>query len=104
MLGRSSDCGTRSLDTRKNQNVNAEDTSAQGTAVTVLVNELNVRLGPGTNYSAAIKTNSPRIALLRNNDSAAKEALESARWTVYSLEDLLSDEDFESFCTLFIAP
>ncbi len=35
----------------------AEDTSAQGTQVTILVNELNVRLGPGTNYSAAGQLN-----------------------------------------------
>lgn len=53
----------------------------------------------GTSYSVAIKTYSPKIALLRCNDPAAKEALESARWTVYSLNDLLSDEAFDNFCT-----
>lgn len=58
----------------------------------------------GTSYSVAIKTNSPKIALLRHNDSVAKEALESARWTVYSLDDLLSDEAFTNFCTLYTTP
>lgn len=58
----------------------------------------------GTSYGVAIKTTAPRVALLRQNDSAAKEALESARWTVYSLEDLLSDEAFDNFCAIFTTP
>lgn len=58
----------------------------------------------GTNYSVAIKTSSPKIAVLRRNDPAAKEALESARWMVYSLDDLLADEAFENFCSIYTTP
>ena len=58
----------------------------------------------GNSYGVVIKTSSPRVAILRRNDPVAKGALESARWEVYSLDDLLADEAFEIFCSKFTSP
>ena len=49
-------------------------------------------------YRAAVKTNSPKTAVLTAADSSARTALEGVGWTVFSLDELVPDEAFEAFC------